>query len=608
MALSPSVAARIAAAKARVAAEAAAKSASPKTNPSPNTNGHLGSLSVSPTPAQTLANTQVLQTAPIWNPQQLQAIELAKQGKSFCLIGAAGTGKTTVTQEIIKVLQQSPLVSPIPFDTGHLKSGTPGIVVCGFTNKAVNNIQKKLPEHLKGHCLTIHKLLEFAPVFNQITASDGTSSTTMSFEPTYHEMKKLPHTSSLISEESSMTGIDLWAQLTSALPKASRTQFIFLGDLNQLPPVFGPSILGFKLLELPVVELTHVYRQALESPIISLATAIRTNETLKGNATDLSRIPTNLKEAITVDKGEHGLVTITPWKKRVPFETALHHMKKFLPSLIDSGRLNLDEDVILCPFNKSFGTVELNKIIADHRAVKEGAVVHEIRARYELSYYAIGDRVIYDRHEAIVTDIFKTPGYLGKPTMPASAGLDRWGKFHKDRAAAAPQPMELTEDEINALIGGAEQSQDHDIFDVMDQMVESDEDSKNLASHTIKLFVPDLDRTVELRSAGDINALTFTYCRTVHKSQGSEWNRVYILLHNSHAKGTLMSRELLYTAVTRAKKELHIICEGDHLEGRSRYTNSLSKAADSPVIKGITLQEKARYFRGKLDSYVAAMD
>ena len=69
-----------------------------------------------------------------------------------------------------------------------------------------------------------------------------------------------------------------------------------------------------------------------------------------------------------------------------------------------------------------------------------------------------------------------------------------------------------------------------------------------------------------------------------------------------------MSRELLYTAVTRAKKELHIICEGDHSEGRSRYTNSLAKAADSPVIKGITLQEKARYFRGKLDSYVAAMD
>ena len=319
MALSPSVAARIAAAKARVAAEAAAKSAS--------ANGHLSRTiaesngisseskdfeaanSFRPAPAQTLANTTA---APIWNPQQLQAIELAKQGKSFCLIGAAGTGKTTVTQEIIKVLQQSPLISPIPFDTDHLKSGTPGIVVVGFTNKAVNNIQKKLPEHLKRHCLTIHKLLEFAPVFNEVAGSDGTSSTTMSFEPTYHEMKKLPHVSSLISEESSMTGIDLWAQLTNALPKASRTQFIFLGDLNQLPPVFGPSILGFKLLELPVVELTHVYRQALESPIISLATAIRTNETLKGNAADLSRIPTGLKEAITVDKGEHGLVTITP--------------------------------------------------------------------------------------------------------------------------------------------------------------------------------------------------------------------------------------------------------------------------------------------------------
>src|SRR5690606_146706 len=36
-----------------------------------------------------------------FNKEQQLAIEMAMQAKSFCLIGAAGTGKTTVTQEII---------------------------------------------------------------------------------------------------------------------------------------------------------------------------------------------------------------------------------------------------------------------------------------------------------------------------------------------------------------------------------------------------------------------------------------------------------------------------------------------------------------------------
>ena len=57
--------------------------------------------------------------------------------------------------------------------------------------------------------------------------------------------------------------------LAAALPHDP--QEIFIGDLRQLPPVFGPAILGFKMSLLPVIELTEVYRQALLSPIIRLA-------------------------------------------------------------------------------------------------------------------------------------------------------------------------------------------------------------------------------------------------------------------------------------------------------------------------------------------------
>ena len=195
-----------------------------------------------------------------------------------------------------------------------------------------------------------------------------------------------------------MIGTDLYGQVIAALPMPSRTQIIMLGDLNQIPPVFGPSILGFKLAELTTVELTHVYRQALASPIISLATAIRTNARRAGSfqtgawhEQENMLVPSNLTAPITIDRGEHGNLTIHPWKRRVEKESALAMMRVFLPKMIESGEYNPDEDMILCPFNKGFGTIELNKIIADFLTKRRGETTWEVIARYQRSYWAVGD-------------------------------------------------------------------------------------------------------------------------------------------------------------------------------------------------------------------------
>lgn len=518
-----------------------------------------------------------------FNPEQLQAIELALQGKSFCLIGAAGTGKTTVTQEIISRVQQCAHMRPLADATKHLAKGAPAIAIVGFTNKAVNNIRKKLPEQLRNHCLTIHKLLEYQPFYYEVPdGNTGAMRTTMRFEPGRNGANPLPHISTLIIEESSMVGTDLFAQVLAALPAPGHTQFIFLGDLNQLPPVFGPSILGFKLADMRTVELTHVYRQALLSPIISLATAVRTN-CLADNFSKQPwydclpmTVPSNLTGKVTVDRGEHGKLTVHPWKQRVSNDTAITFMRKFLPTMIDSGTLDPESDMILCPFNKSFGTIELNNIIADHLAKKREETVYEVIARYQRSYWAVGDRVMVDRHEAVITSIERTIGYYGKEPAPSSKTLDRWGNDPMN-----PAPKQLTADEV---------------LNALDGMAGDDDEAKNLASHTIKVFIADLDEERSLNTAGDINSMLFGYVLTVHKSQGSEWPRVFLFLHSSHA--TMISRELVYTAVTRAKQELYIICEGDI----NPYENSIKRAASRPIIPGTTLAEKIEFFRMKAKS------
>jgi exodeoxyribonuclease V alpha subunit len=44
---------------------------------------------------------------------------------------------------------------------------------------------------------------------------------------------------------------------------------------------------------------------------------------------------------------------------------------------------------------------------------------------------------------------------------------------------------------------------------------------------------------------------------TIHKSQGSEWDEVVVVVHSTHSK--MLTRQLLYTAVTRAKKKVVIV-------------------------------------------------
>jgi exodeoxyribonuclease V alpha subunit len=63
-------------------------------------------------------------------------------------------------------------------------------------------------------------------------------------------------------------------------------------------------------------------------------------------------------------------------------------------------------------------------------------------------------------------------------------------------------------------------------------------------------------RTVEVPPAlaGEID---LAYAMTVHKAQGSEWARVAVVL--TRRQYVLLSRELLYTAVTRAKRALVVI-------------------------------------------------
>lgn len=491
------------------------------------------------------------------NSKQTEFVQIAGSGASSVLIGAAGTGKTTSQKAVVSNLIQSGRAGILQADGHkHLKDGSPGIIVCAYTRRAVANIRRNMPLDLQSNCITIHKLLEYQPVYYEVIDDlTGESKTKMQFEATRTLDNPLPSSVRIIIfEESSMIGTDLHQEVLNACPHP--VQFIYLGDIQQLPPVFGPAILGFKLLELPVIELTEVYRQALESPIISLAHRI-----LSGN-------PLPITEARELTKP--GALTIHPWKKKISPEDALNTAGMFFTSAFDHSLYDPEEDIILIPFNKSFGTDELNKKIANYLSKKRGSDTYEVISGFNKHYFSPGDKVLYEKEDAIILRIEPTVGYVGATPQPHSPTLDYWGY---DPVKHSPSTS-LSDDQVDFILT---------------QVASSSEDRVHQASHTLVLQMRDSDVEIKIDKASEINSLLLGYALTVHKSQGSEWRKVFFVLHQSHS--TMVQRELLYTAVTRAREELYIICENDSFE----------KGIISQKVKGNTLEEKAAYFRGRTE-------
>lgn len=494
------------------------------------------------------------------NDKQLEFVELCgRQGKGGVLIGAAGTGKTTtqfaVTQELIQSGHAGILDAQ---DHKHLTSGTPGIIICAYTRRAVANIKRNLPLDLQANAITVHKALEYSPVYYEVMDENtGESKTKMCFEATRHAGRPLPASIRyIIVEESSMLGTDLYKELVDACPHD--VVFIFLGDIQQLPPVFGPAILGFKLLELPVVELTEVYRQALESPIISLAHRILSGKPIQPAELSDWKFP--------------GKLTLHPWKKKLEAQVALNTAGVFFTTAYDKGAYDPEEDIILIPFNKAFGTDELNKKIGNHLARKHDRMVYQIVAGFQRYHFSVGEKVLYDKEDATILEITANPTYSGAEYALASKTLDYWG--------CDSDPLVHSKD-----------ISDESVDFLLSQVAAQDgksEDRVRQASHVIRLRMNDSDTEIKLDKASEINALLLGYCLTVHKSQGSEWRKVFFVTHQSH--NTMLQRELLYTAVTRAREELYVICEPE------MFVNGIL----SQRVKGNTLAEKAEYFKGKL--------
>lgn len=148
--------------------------------------------------------------------------------------------------------------------------------------------------------------------------------------------------------------------------------------------------------------------------------------------------------------------------------------------------------------------------------------------------------------------------------------------FRSDGAASAQQLNEVIREKVNPAVGkAAEVKIGNQVFRVNDRVMQT----KNKGSVSngdvgfIRAIEPSASGAVihiefsENRmvryNAEDMGSIEFAYAATVHKAMGSEYDTIIMPMLKAHT--ILLDRNLVYTAVTRAKRKVILVGQKDVL-------------------------------------------
>jgi len=184
------------------------------------------------------------------NGQQKEALEKShewwerKYNQVFEISGPAGSGKTTIVDYLIKNIG---LAHDEVLFMAYVGKATMALTLRGNNAKTIHS--------------SIYDLVE-VPVIDE-NGNYYKKNGRVIMKSVFEKKEKLPeHIKLLVIDEGSMINKDIAKDILSfGLP------VIVLGDLNQLPPVFGEPYFLIK----PDVILTQIMRQAENDPIIQLS-------------------------------------------------------------------------------------------------------------------------------------------------------------------------------------------------------------------------------------------------------------------------------------------------------------------------------------------------
>ena len=307
----------------------------------------------------------------------------------------------------------------------------------------------------------------------------------------------------VIIDEMSMVDIFLMNYVVKALFKG--TKLVLVGDTDQLPSV-GPGVVLKDLIDskrIPYIRLNKIFRQALQSEIIvnshKVNEGINFLEDVKNNAVDM-KISMN-DDDFTQSKKSKEQDKDKPSNRSDTKNDFFFIQEKSTMQIINKilELYNLEEQIITPSKKGDLGTKNLNKVIQEN--FNPASVIKNEKKFGEIIYRE-GDKIMQTKNNYDI--------------------------------------MWRRKSEINSGIFNGEMGVIEKIDDEAGEVKIRFDDDK-----------------VAFYSYQDLDQIEHSFAITVHKSQGSEFQTVIIPIYQ--AAPMLLTRNLLYTGMTRAKDKLIMI-------------------------------------------------
>lgn len=453
--------------------------------------------------------------------------------KNLAIIsGAAGTGKTTIIKAIINAIEK-------------VHGMGSAIYLLAPTGKASERIKEKTEKSAS----TIHSFL----------AGSGWLNSNFTFKRNGGVVNSNINT--LIIDECSMIDLDLFAVLFRAINWNSIQRLILVGDPNQLPPI-GRGKVFYEIIEWlkknysENLGMLDINVRQLENSVANKGNGILNlaniyiQEKLSEESHEREDLEIMLKKLQEGDEIEKDL-KVFYWKTSEEMEALVK--EKVIEDIESDSGMKLD--------NNRFYEM-LDKIVEKKNYSK--ATYQQVISPFRSETYGVDNMNIvfqklingYFAQKSTLDGIALFDKVIQIKNRPKSNQIYAYNTNNR-----GPEPIEI----YNGEIGHVKiHPFDKDDWKKSRFRLERFQVIFNHKENYWVGFGKGLGKTEKgryIKHESPEENLELGYVLSVHKAQGSEFERVYLILPQKSSR--LLSMELLYTAITRAKCHLTIFVEND---------------------------------------------